>query len=170
MNTNYQILFLDFRKEFIDIFSLNYDYRFLSSAREGSYSIVAIDESGCALDDIDISADCVLCPHSSPCRGRIKCNTIISCGMSLKSTFCLSSTDENTSMFSVSRAVPFSDGIILPYEEKLLLDNRLTLYENIILHGISNLLHPTEFCKNCIMKNNNFKNNCYYWQTTLFIV
>jgi hypothetical protein len=162
MDSDYQILLLDFRKEFIDVFSKNNNYSFISSARKGKYSIVAIDESGCALDDIDISAECVLCPHSTPCRGIIKCNTIISCGMSLKSTFCLSSTDENTSMFSVSRAVPFSNNIILPYEEKFLLDRRLTLYENIVLHGINNLLKPTEFCKNCIMKNKIFNNNCYY--------
>ncbi len=139
-NREVEILFLDFRKEFIKIASEKIKYPISNIPKPGNYNIVAIDESGCILSNENIKADYVLCPHSTPCRGNIKCNNIISCGMSLRSTFGLSSTDKNRSMFSVNRAINFGKDLILPLEEPFKPDNRLSLYENIIIHGIEKLM------------------------------
>ncbi len=137
-----KILFLDFRKDFIKIASEKLNAQISCKPSSEVYNIIAIDESGCVLDEKYISADFVLCPHSSPCRGKINCNNVISCGMSLKSTFGLSSTDNNRSMFSLNRAINFGNKLMLPFEEPFKPDSRLSLYENIVIHGIEKLMNP----------------------------
>lgn len=142
-NNGSKILFLDFRSEFIKVMSEKITLPFSTSPDSDSYSIVAIDESGCVVESISINANYVLCPHSTPCRCNICCNNIISCGMSSKSTFGLSSTNMERSMFSVNRAINLGKEIMLPFEEPFKPDKRLTLYENIILQGIEKLSSPS---------------------------
>lgn len=141
-NNESKILFLDFRSEFIKVMSEKITMPFSTFPDSDSYSIVAIDESGC-VECKSVNANYVLCPHSTPCRANIYCNNIISCGMSSKSTFGLSSTNMERSMFSVNRAINLGNGIMLPFEEPFKPDKRLTLYENIILQGIEKLSSPS---------------------------
>lgn len=142
-NIGHKILFLDFRPQFIEIASNILDIPISICPKEEDYNIVAIDESGCVMDIKSLKAEFVLCPHTAPCRGKINCKNIISCGMSLKSTFGLSSTDNKRSMFSVNRAINLGDNIILPFEEPFKPDSRLSLYENIIIQGIEKLMKPS---------------------------
>lgn len=151
---NYKVLLLDFRKEFVETVSKKLNLSVSTSPSIEAYNIVAIDESGCALNDLKIKANFVLCPHSTPCRGYIVCNNIISCGMSSKSTFGLSSTNKERSMFSVNRAINLGKEILLPFEEAFVPNKKLTLYENIIIHGIEKLSKPSSYCEFCIIDDN----------------
>ena len=138
-NNGHKILLLDFRREFIDIAKKKIKFPLSTIPDSDVYKIVAIDESGCFFDNKNINAKYVLCPHSTPCRGNIYCDNVISCGMSSKSTFGLSSTNIERSMFSVNRAIYLGNEIMLPFEEPFKPDENLTLYENIIIHGIETL-------------------------------
>lgn len=153
-----KILFLEFRKEFLNIASQILNVDFTTSPESDCYNIVAIDESGTLIEKHNFSANYVLCPHSSPCRGKIICNNVISCGMSSKSTFGLSSTNKERSMFSVNRAINLGNELLLPFEEPFKPDKRLSLYENIIIHGIEKLCKPDSCIKFCIIDNINTKN------------
>lgn len=148
-----KILFLDFRSEFIEAAHQKFDFPFSTYPEFENYNIIAIDESGCVLDKKHISANLVLCPHSTPCRGNICCDSIISCGMSSKSTFGLSSTNKERSMFCVNRAINLGEEILLPFEEPFKPDKRLSLYENIIIHGVKKLSEPSSYYDFCIKEN-----------------
>ena len=144
-----KILFVDFRNEFVDIvkrergWQAEFSNESVGGLRgEGcdNYDIAAIDESGCIIYEDGLRATYVLCPHSSPCRGEILCRNVISCGMGLDSTFGISSLREDKGMFSVSRTIRMESGELVPFETPFKPDNRLTPYENIILHGIEEML------------------------------
>jgi len=169
-NEDTKILFLEFRKEFLKAASQILNMPFVTSPESNTYNIVAIDESGAIIDKDNLSANYVLCPHSSPCRGKIICNNVISCGMSSKSTFGLSSTNKERSMFSVNRAINLGNELLLPFEEPFKPDKRLSLYENIIIHGIEKLCKPDSCDKFCIIDNIHTKELTNYWQIrSLFV-
>jgi hypothetical protein len=159
---DFKILFLNFRKEFIEIASQKLKKPFFMMPNEKFYDIIAIDENGNNVFIEGITTKYVLCPHSSPCKGKISCQSIISCGMSPQSTFGLSSTNKERSMFSVNRAICFGSEILLPFEEPFKPDERLTLYENIIIYGIIKLSSPSSYCKYCIKEKTLSNNTCNY--------
>jgi len=135
---NNKILLLNFRNEFINIAKEKCKLQVTNKAMPGKYKIVAVSENVQIIKNQLIKADYMLCPNSF-LNKEIECNNIISCGMSNRSTFGLSSVDSERSMFSVSKPFNVGEKLILPFEEPFKPDNRLSIYENIILYGIEKI-------------------------------
>ena len=138
INGNNKILLLNFRNEFINIAREKCKLPVTNKAIPGKYTIVAVSENGKTIQSQSIKADYMLCPNSF-FNKEIECNNVISCGMSNKSTFGLSSIDSERSMFSVSKPFNVGEKLILPFEEPFKPDNRLSIYENIVLYGIEKI-------------------------------
>lgn len=138
INEENKILLLNFRNEFINIAKEKCKYQVTNKIISDKYKIVAISENGQTIENQLIKADYILCPNSF-LNKEIECKNIISCGMSNRSTFGLSSVDSERSMFSVSKPFNIGEKLILPFEEPFKPDNRLSIYENIVLYGIEKI-------------------------------
>ena len=144
-NNDYKkVLLINFRKEFINIANEKCQFPITNKIMPGKYTIVAFNENGKINDNSSIKAEFVLCPNSFPFK-TIESKTVISCGMSNESTFGLSSINSERSMFFVNKAFNLGKELILPFEEPFKPDSRLSIYENIVLHGIEKIT-SSNFC------------------------
>lgn len=133
-NNTPDILLSGFQTPFIDFASQL--FRFETEMNKNYYRIIAIGETGGELDG-NIACGFIICPQSVQLSGKIKCSGIITCGMNTRCTLSYSSIDYDKALLSVNRRIDLEDKSIHQCEKPVAYYEPLTVYENLVLQGLS---------------------------------
>lgn len=111
-------------------------FRFETANQKDYYRIIAIGETGSELDG-NISCGYIICPQNIQLSGKIKCGGIITCGMNTRCTLSYSSIDYDKALLSINRRIDLEDKSIHQCEKPVEYYEPLTVYENLVLQGLS---------------------------------
>lgn len=111
-------------------------FQFDTEKRKDYYRIIAIGETGSELDG-NISCGFIICPQNIQLSGKIKCSGIITCGMNTRCTLSYSSIDYNKALLSINRRLDLDGRSIHQCEKPVEYYEPLTVYENLVLQGLS---------------------------------
>ena len=99
-------------------------------AKEKYLLLLLNEEAAC---EIPVSfASTVVCPDKISVTGVLRCENIITCGMSARSTLSFSSVGEDTAVLSLSRKI----GDTFPCEIRVSLFKNLSIYENLVINAV----------------------------------
>ena len=98
---------------------------------KNKYLLLLINEENACKIPIGFAAT-VVCPDKISVTGVLRCENIITCGMSARSTLSFSSVGEDTAVLSVSRKV----GNLSPCETVVTINKKMSLYENLVINAV----------------------------------
>ena len=100
------------------------------------YFIIVLGEAGYGLAD-ELVCDYIICPQSLELSGRIKCSSVITCGMNTRCTLSFSSIDGDKALLSVNRRIDFGEKSIHQCERPVDYYEAFSAYENLVLQGLT---------------------------------
>lgn len=137
MNTVYNtlnILLSGFKPPFLEFAHqlFNFETKIISN----NYNIIVMGESGSDLTG-EISCSYIICPQSMKLSGKIKCKSVITCGMNTRCTLSFSSITYDKALLSINRRIDLDGKSIHQCEKPVDYYEPLTIYENLVLQGLS---------------------------------
>jgi len=125
--SGFQPPFLEFARQLFD---------FKTEIDISEYDIIVMGESG---SDIvgEISCGFIICPQSMKLNGRIKCKSVITCGMNTRCTLSFSSIAYDKALLSINRRIDLEEKSIHQCEKPVDYYEPLTVYENLVLQALN---------------------------------
>lgn len=128
------ILMSGFKKPFLDF--AGQLFVFTTENNSLKREIIVVGEAGSDIDG-EITCDYVVCPQSIKLAGKIKCKSIITCGMNTRCTLSFSSISYDKALLSVNRRIDMGQKSIHQCERPVDYYEQLTVYENLVLQSLS---------------------------------
>jgi len=128
------ILLSGFNQTFLDFAKQLFKYKLNNGSNE--FDIIVMDESGGDIFN-DINCKYIICPPSIKLHGKVKCNSVITCGMDNKCTLSFSSIDYDKALLSINRRIDLKIKSIHQCEKPVDYYEVLTVYENLVIQALS---------------------------------